>query len=46
MKYDHAVIYNGKFYAAGSEVPVKENKKPEQKEEKVETKKPSTSKRK
>lgn len=44
MKYDHAVIYNGKFYAAGSEVPepVKEVKK----EEKVETKKASTSKRK
>lgn len=21
MKYDHAVIYNGKFYAAGDDVP-------------------------
>lgn len=24
--YDHAVIYNGKFYPTGSDVPVKETK--------------------
>lgn len=29
MKYDYSVIYNGKFYRAGEEVPVKENKKTE-----------------
>lgn len=26
MKYDYSVIYNGKFYRAGEEVPMKENK--------------------
>lgn len=26
MKYDYSVVYNGKFYRAGEEVPVKENK--------------------
>lgn len=27
MKYDYSVIYNGKFYRAGEEVPVKDDKK-------------------
>ena len=26
LKYDHAVIYNGVFYPAGTEIVVKENK--------------------
>lgn len=26
MKYDYSIVYNGKFYRAGEEVPVKENK--------------------
>lgn len=26
MKYDYSVVYNGKFYRSGEEVPVKENK--------------------
>ena len=29
MNYDYSVIYNGKFYRAGEEVPVKEDKKTE-----------------
>jgi hypothetical protein len=31
MKYDYSVIYNGKFYRAGEEVPVSENKSIESK---------------
>lgn len=27
MKYTHSVIYNGKFYRAGEEVPVKTKEK-------------------
>lgn len=27
MKYSHAIIYKGKFYRAGEEVPVEEAKK-------------------
>lgn len=35
MKYDHAVVYGGKFYRAGEEVPmpIKEEAKKEVKEE-------------
>lgn len=27
MKHDYSVIYNGKFYRAGEEVPVRDDKK-------------------
>lgn len=29
MKYNYSVVYDGKFYRAGEEVPVREDKKTE-----------------
>ena len=41
MKYDHAVKYNGKFYKAGEDVPVRAVKKPKAANDKSPDKKPT-----